>query len=99
MNKQKRVWRIATVIIVILLASNPESLELALAVNALGLDLFLILVQLQLLLFFRTWIRWNLSSYMLVHWEYSVLLREKLNPALMMQVLAGIFCLGNIIVF
>lgn len=61
MRFKNGVWRYATTIVVVLVLLNPEMAELALFVDAVGLDLFLMLLEIQVVvisgLFFKTKIK------------------------------------------
>lgn len=47
MNLRDRTWKIITAITVALIALNPEMIELALFIDAIGLDLFFMLIEIQ----------------------------------------------------
>lgn len=49
MNFKNRLWKIATVFIVLFIAVNPEMVELALFIDAIGLEMFVMLVEVQLI--------------------------------------------------
>ena len=49
MNIKKSIWKYATIIFVALTILNPEIFELALFVDAIGLDIFLLLLEIQLI--------------------------------------------------
>ena len=49
MNFKDKVWKYATAIVVILIVFNPEMIELALFIDAVGLEMFLMLIEIQLL--------------------------------------------------
>lgn len=49
MNLRNRAWRYATVFVVVLIVLNPEMIELAIFIDAVGLELFLMLFEVQVL--------------------------------------------------
>ncbi|MCU7797604.1 MAG: hypothetical protein KZQ73_07585 [Candidatus Thiodiazotropha sp. (ex Semelilucina semeliformis)] len=50
MNGKDRIWKYATTIVVVLIILNPEMLELALFIDAVGLEIFLMLLEIQVVL-------------------------------------------------
>ncbi len=46
---KSKIWKYATVLVVILIIFNPEMSELAIFVDAVGLEVFLMLLEIQLL--------------------------------------------------
>lgn len=52
MNSQSIIWKYATGFVVILIMLNPELIQLALFIDAVGLELFLMLFELQLIILF-----------------------------------------------
>ncbi len=44
-----RIWKLATLLVFLLIILNPEMIELALFVDAIGLELFLMLVEVQIM--------------------------------------------------
>ena len=52
MNWRKNAWKIATAIIVVFIIFNPETVELALFIDAIGLDMFFLLIEVQLIAIF-----------------------------------------------
>lgn len=48
MKCRRRIWGCATAVVVVLLMLNPEYVELALLVDAIGLELFVLLIQVQM---------------------------------------------------
>ncbi len=61
MNWKNKIWKFATVLVVVVILFNPEMANLALFVDAVGLEMFLLLLQIQALvmlgLFLNTKIR------------------------------------------
>ncbi|MCU7810413.1 MAG: hypothetical protein KZQ77_04145 [Candidatus Thiodiazotropha sp. (ex Notomyrtea botanica)] len=61
MNVKDRIWKYATTIVVLLIILNPEMVELALFIDAVGLEIFLMLLEIQVVMlvsmFFNTRIR------------------------------------------
>ena len=61
MNWKDKVWKYATFFVVVLIIFNPEMVELALFIDAVGLEMFLMLLEIQVLAilgaFFRTRIK------------------------------------------
>lgn len=49
MNLRNRAWQYSTVVVVVLVLLNPEMIELALFIDAVGLEVFLMLFEIQLL--------------------------------------------------
>jgi len=49
MKVKNKIWRYATVFVVIFLILNPEMAELSVFINAIGLDIFILLLQVQIL--------------------------------------------------
>ncbi|HIO91694.1 MAG TPA: hypothetical protein EYG68_02485 [Leucothrix mucor] len=49
-NWKDKAWKIATAIIVAIIILNPEVAELALFIDAVGLEMFLMLIEVQILL-------------------------------------------------
>jgi len=45
---KNRVWKYATVVVVVLIILNPEMISLALFIDAVGLELFLMLLEVQI---------------------------------------------------
>lgn len=54
MNKdwKKKIWKYATSVFVVILFLNPEFAELALFIDAIGLETFFMLIEVQILLIF-----------------------------------------------
>ncbi|MCU7844865.1 MAG: hypothetical protein KZQ93_13610 [Candidatus Thiodiazotropha sp. (ex Monitilora ramsayi)] len=52
MDWKARIWKYATMLVVILIVLNPEMAELALFIDAVGLEIFLMLVEIQVIVFF-----------------------------------------------
>jgi hypothetical protein len=48
-NWKSKVWKYATAFIVVLIILNPEMAELALIIDAVGLELFLMLLEVQVI--------------------------------------------------
>ena len=48
MNWKKKTWKYATAFLVIMLAFNPGTVELALFIDAIGLDMLLLLFEVQI---------------------------------------------------
>ena len=48
MSSKNKIWRYASIIFVSLLLINPELIELALFIDAIGLELFIIMLEVQL---------------------------------------------------
>lgn len=61
MSFKDKAWKYATVIVVLFIILNPEMAELALFIDAIGLEMFLMLVEVQIVaifgVFFRTKIK------------------------------------------
>jgi len=61
MNIKNNIWKYATAGVVVLIALNPELAELALFIDAVGLEIFLLLFEIQLFaiisLVFNSWIK------------------------------------------
>ena len=49
MNWKNKVWKYATAFVVVLIILNPEMAELALFIDAIGLELFLMLLEVQVI--------------------------------------------------
>ena len=49
MNLKNKVWKYATAIVVALIILNPEMIELALFIDAIGLEMFLMLLEIQIM--------------------------------------------------
>lgn len=49
---KKKLWGIASIIVVIILITNPETMELAIFIDAVGLEAYLILIELHLIAIF-----------------------------------------------
>jgi hypothetical protein len=52
MNRRSAAWKYATLIVVLLIVLNPEAAELALFIDAIGLEMFLMLLEVQLITIF-----------------------------------------------
>ncbi|MCU7853741.1 MAG: hypothetical protein KZQ80_16170 [Candidatus Thiodiazotropha sp. (ex Monitilora ramsayi)] len=50
MNWKDRIWKYATVVVVVLIILNPELVELALFIDAVGLEIFLMLLEIQVVM-------------------------------------------------
>jgi hypothetical protein len=48
-NLKDKTWKYATAVVVVLIILNPEMIELALFIDAVGLEMFLMLFEVQLL--------------------------------------------------
>lgn len=48
-NWKDKVWKLATAFVVVLIVFNPEMVELALFIDAVGLEIFLMLLEIQVL--------------------------------------------------
>jgi hypothetical protein len=48
---KNKLWKIATAFVVLFLVLNPETIELAIFINTIGLELFLMLLEAQVLVF------------------------------------------------
>lgn len=49
MNWKNKFWKYATTIVIIFIVLNPEMIELALFIDAIGLEMFLMLLEIQAL--------------------------------------------------
>ncbi|MES9940803.1 MAG: hypothetical protein ABW104_10490 [Candidatus Thiodiazotropha sp. 6PLUC2] len=49
MNLKKKAWKYATAAVFVLIIFNPEMIELALFIDAIGLEVFLMLLEVQVL--------------------------------------------------
>lgn len=56
MNLRDKIWKYATAFVVVLIILNPEMIELALFVDAIGLDMFLMLFEIQILAILGAWL-------------------------------------------
>ena len=52
MKLKQRVWKYATIFVVALVILNPEMIELALFIDAIGLEIFLMLFKVQIIAIF-----------------------------------------------
>lgn len=52
MNLKNKVWKYATAFIVFLIILNPETIQLALLVDAVGLEMYLMLFEIQIVIAF-----------------------------------------------
>ncbi|MCU7941511.1 MAG: hypothetical protein KZQ87_02430 [Candidatus Thiodiazotropha sp. (ex Cardiolucina cf. quadrata)] len=51
LKMRSKAWKYATTIVVVFIIFNPEMIELALFIDAIGLELFLMLFEMQMLVF------------------------------------------------
>ncbi|MCP4408556.1 MAG: hypothetical protein GY807_12485 [Gammaproteobacteria bacterium] len=49
MNWKSKIWKYVTAFVIVLIILNPEIVELALFVDAVGMDMFLMLLEIQVL--------------------------------------------------
>jgi hypothetical protein len=49
MNLRTRIWKIATFVVVFFVILNPEMIDLAIFLNAVGLESFLMLIEIQVI--------------------------------------------------
>lgn len=74
MTWKRKYWAYITAIIVVFIAFNPEMMQLALFVDAVGLELFLLLLEVQLLVvagaFFNKYVRPTLTCLVNAGWNY-----------------------------
>jgi len=65
MNWKNKIWKYLTAIVVVLIVLNPETVQLAFFIDAVGLEMFLMLLEVQFLallgMFFNTKIKPLLS--------------------------------------
>lgn len=52
MNFKKRAWQYATTLVVVLIMLNPEIAQLALFIDAIGLEIFMLLIETQVIALF-----------------------------------------------
>lgn len=106
MSWKRKYWAYITAIIVVFIALNPEMMQLALFVDAVGLDLFLLLLEVQLLAvvgaFFNKHIRPMLKYVINAGWTYCLgvswtTVKEK--PEVLFLVMPGQAALMHLLVF
>ena len=61
MNLKNRAWKFATALLVFLIILNPELFQLALFIDAIGLELFLMLLEVQVVALFGTLFSYRLQ--------------------------------------
>ncbi|MGH1539945.1 MAG: hypothetical protein ACRBHB_05965 [Arenicella sp.] len=49
MNWKNKIWKYATALVTLILIMNPEMIELAILIDAIGLETFFLLIEVQLL--------------------------------------------------
>lgn len=54
MRREKAVWKYATVLVVLIIILNPETIQLGLFIDTVGLDIFLLLLEVQALVIIST---------------------------------------------
>ncbi|MBT2988356.1 MAG: hypothetical protein AB2531_03345 [Candidatus Thiodiazotropha sp.] len=62
MKFKEKVWKYATVIVVLLVLLNPEMAELALFIDAVGLEMFLMLLEVQIVVMFSLFFNTTIKS-------------------------------------
>jgi len=96
MKNKKNIWPYLTAIVVILLALNPETIELAVVINMIGLDFFLILVQIQMIFVFKAFVGHSLFVSLAErgHQMKSLILNQYPQVVLMnLLVFTAMFCM------
>ncbi|MET0067084.1 MAG: hypothetical protein ABW076_12135 [Candidatus Thiodiazotropha sp.] len=90
MNLRNRAWRYATVAVVILILVNPETIELAVFIDAIGLELFLILIEVQVVTMLGAFLsnRFKPAVYGVVHF-----IRGTILPGSLKKIREGAECL------
>jgi hypothetical protein len=66
MNKRHIAWKYATLFVVALIVLNPEIAELALFIDAIGLEMFLVLLEVQLVTIFSVLFRNKIKSFIVL---------------------------------
>ncbi len=61
MNLKGKIWKYATAFVVVLIILNPEMAELALFIDAIGLEMFLMLLEAQVLAIIGVFINENIK--------------------------------------
>jgi hypothetical protein len=61
MKLKDKVWNYATVIVLLLVILNPEMAELALFIDAVGLEIFLMLLEVQVVVIFSVFFNSNIK--------------------------------------
>ena len=59
MSWKNTIWKFATAVVVILIILNPEMIELALFIDAIGLEMFFMLLEVQTLMLLNSFINFK----------------------------------------
>lgn len=62
MNLKNKLWKYVTAVVVVLIILNPEMVELALFIDAVGLEMFQMLLELQVLAILGALLNNNIKS-------------------------------------
>jgi len=60
LNWKNRIWKYATVFVVVLIIFNPEMIELALFIDAVGLEMFIMLLEVQVVAILSAFLNKNI---------------------------------------
>ncbi len=70
MDLKNKAWKYATVFVVALIILNPEAINLALFIDAIGLDIFLMLFEIQVISILGILLRNNIRPALVYWWRF-----------------------------
>lgn len=97
MNRKNKIWKFATVFVVAFIILNPEMLELAFFIDAVGLEIFLMLLEIQLLAILSAFIDTKIKpTFKNIKYSWS---RIKTAPESLILVMPGPVFIMHMLVF